>query len=855
MPKKIPFKISARTARLIGRQNFPNAEGAIIELVKNSYDADANTCIVVFDNKYAVLPNQLTPAEYKDFVRENELISIYYHLVENKPNDYYRYKEPVLKTNEEQDNIHSQTQALKTFFQSKCKIYIIDNGEGMTDQIIEDFWMTIGTNNKEQEIFTRKGRIKTGEKGIGRFALDKLGDLAEMLTKPDPEIHSNISKDQAFLWAIDWNLFEGDAKKLGEVEADLIDEGMPDFPDVIRETLPPHAQQFVGLDLETFKTGTQIEIGNLRDEWNDQAVSKLFTNLEVLIPPREERIFDIFLFSTLSPNKYGRVSPSICDDYDYKVEARIDADGIAEITIYRNEFDNTRFPDEFFDQEAMKRKNFTKEAFKEGKIVITRRLSELVPGLSDIDTDDILDNIGSFEFIFYFMKARASKRDREVFLYKNFNAAQRKAWFERFGGIKLFRDNFRVRPYGESKGSAFDWLQLGERATRSPSSIGQEGRGGWLVRPNQITGIINISRLTNIKFEDTSSRYGLQETRTFAYFTQIIKGILSVFEKDRSTVGRALRIFYDDTHQDEVSPQQARDVKTRVKQRRSKRKKSQAEKDAEILLVQLERYEEQIEVLQDEAKLLQILASAGLVSASFTHELKNIKDNLGFRIDELEQSFQAVVDVEKCSDLPDYLNPFTMLQDIKSEDIKLKEWLHYSLETLRKDKRQRPNVELLEYLRNYKKLWHTVCYERGVTFNLRLPEREELKIRVFEAELDSIFNNLLINSFEAFLKINAPLEREITINLEVHESDVHFIYTDSGPGLSKDIVDPDWIFEPHNTTKKDVHTGEDIGTGLGMWLVKSLVEENNGAITLLENSSGFGLSIKLFNKVRRNEKA
>ena len=44
---KIPFAISARTAHLIGMENFANAEGAIVELVKNAYDADAETCVVV----------------------------------------------------------------------------------------------------------------------------------------------------------------------------------------------------------------------------------------------------------------------------------------------------------------------------------------------------------------------------------------------------------------------------------------------------------------------------------------------------------------------------------------------------------------------------------------------------------------------------------------------------------------------------------------------------------------------------------------------------------------------------------------------------------------------------------------
>ena len=39
---KIPFKVSARAGKLFGRENFSNPEGAIIELVKNSYDADAS---------------------------------------------------------------------------------------------------------------------------------------------------------------------------------------------------------------------------------------------------------------------------------------------------------------------------------------------------------------------------------------------------------------------------------------------------------------------------------------------------------------------------------------------------------------------------------------------------------------------------------------------------------------------------------------------------------------------------------------------------------------------------------------------------------------------------------------------
>lgn len=45
MSTRIPFKVSARTARLIGRENVATSKGAIIELIKNCYDMDL--CIEV----------------------------------------------------------------------------------------------------------------------------------------------------------------------------------------------------------------------------------------------------------------------------------------------------------------------------------------------------------------------------------------------------------------------------------------------------------------------------------------------------------------------------------------------------------------------------------------------------------------------------------------------------------------------------------------------------------------------------------------------------------------------------------------------------------------------------------------
>lgn len=116
-------------------------------------------------------------------------------------------------------------------------------------------------------------------------------------------------------------------------------------------------------------------------------------------------------------------------------------------------------------------------------------------------------------------------------------------------------------------------------------------------------------------------------------------------------------------------------------------------------------------------------------------------------------------------------------------------------------------------------------------------------MRVFEIDLDSIFYNLISNSVEAFIRSREQRERIVEISLHTTEKSFICTYKDNGPGLSADIVDPNIIFQPLFTTKRNVSTGEEIGTGLGMWLVKLIAEDNDARVILLTPSIGFGLQI------------
>lgn len=138
----------------------------------------------------------------------------------------------------------------------------------------------------------------------------------------------------------------------------------------------------------------------------------------------------------------------------------------------------------------------------------TRTFGQLIPGFRDSDVDGVLAKIGTFDFVFYYLKRSATKNDEARFFYRQCPYNLRKSWLDKFGGIKLFRDNFRVRPYGEKNDSAFDWLGIGMRKNNSPAGIAKK-QGGYRVESENIAGSILISRLANIDFEDKSSREGL----------------------------------------------------------------------------------------------------------------------------------------------------------------------------------------------------------------------------------------------------------------------------------------------------------------------------------------------------------
>ncbi len=850
---KIPFKVSARTARLIGRENIATSKGAIIELVKNAYDADSSIAIVFFDNKYSTFLSEISEDHFETLLKkgiDKKLLDIIYK---------FEAENYILNSNIDEDKLLTFKKAISRL----SVLYIIDAGEGMTQNVIREHWMTIGTDNKSNNVFTKTGRVKAGAKGIGRFALDKLGSKCEMTTIFNPKYHhqdTDINGEETnykgYKWKVDWEDFEGEYKTIDSVGAELFGLLTSTIKREITEEIPYFDFSKISSEVD-FEFGTILKISDLRDHWEDYYVQQVYSDLEVLVPPKETGGFEIYLFSSLEPKKYGEVFSSICDDFDFKLTAIADENQNVKIKIERREYDIELIPNEFFDRDALKKFPYTKEIFKKGFWETSLTFSQLLKGFKDVDEDNIFSNIGVFEFSFYFLKRTYDTPNADRFFYRRFMSNDRKDWLNKFGGIKLFRDNFRVRPYGEVKDAAFDWLGLGSRKSTSPAGVAKK-EGGYRVEPENVAGAVKISRLTNVNFEDKSSREGLQDNKTFQIFKQLLASIINVFEEDRSYIAREMSDFDDFRFGAERDLKAAEELAKRIlESSRAKKKEKEStsgnkeqntennqtgtdsDREKEILASKIESQEEEIEKLKEEQKVLRGLASSGIVLASFSHDLSKLNDVLNSRTDKLKGLLLSKIAETEYEGIEDRKNPFFQLEKIKKQDLKLQNWLNFSLGATRKDKRKRKQLFLKKYFSDLSVDWSTVLENRGINFDVT--DIENLDLRVYEIDFDSIFNNLLVNSIDAFTILKINRAREIKINAKSNNKEIIIDYYDNGPGLSDDILDPNKIFEPLFTTRRNPFTGEEEGTGLGMWLVKSIVSENDGALKLLFPDIGFGI--------------
>lgn len=235
-------------ARLLGRESVSSDTAALFELVKNGYDADAPKVTIKFENLIA------------DEGRNGRII-------------------------------------------------IEDSGEGMTTDDIMNKWMVIGTYSKERETVTKRGRIVVGNKGVGRFATEKLARRAIMISRPK-ETNAEIKLE------IDWAKFEDE--KVG-----FDDVGIP------MEINPNRT--------EPNKHGLKIILTELREKWDAKKIQRLNTSISsIVLPPELQKQNDCFIVEIhtdeFKPEIPPRVESSLLKKAPYSISAIL-PDGETQATV------------------------------------------------------------------------------------------------------------------------------------------------------------------------------------------------------------------------------------------------------------------------------------------------------------------------------------------------------------------------------------------------------------------------------------------------------------------------------------------------------------------------------------------
>ena len=827
--RELPFKVSAKAARLIGRENVANAEGAIVELVKNTYDADADNCLLIFDRRYDRLPVQ---------IEDKERIWLSIHL--EKFDDLYEANGTGWQLRRDIDPIVAA--AGESAVRQALDLWIIDNGKGMSAAIIEDHWMVIGTNFKEENVFSEDGRVRTGAKGIGRFALDRLGTFCQL--------HSSRvanAKVESLQWSVDWSAFEGAGKTLDEVSATLT-YALTNVKDVIHSlsSFEHLEKRFEKIERKRpWTTGTAICISGLRDTWTAKEVDHLRNTLSSLVPPAEQPPLAIFLMDSRVPEDAGEVVSGAPSDFDYRLHADVAKDGGVAITINRNELRTEDLDNALFERKEMQGERFNRASFAE-PVKYHTSLAELFVGASEMDIATFR-SIGPLSFTLSFYKRTVSSNDEtKRYPYRNFEPASRTKWLDSQGGIKIYRDEFIVRPYGEPDGKGFDWLRLGQRVAANPV---QASRKGWRANPQSLAGTIKISRATNYGLNDQSNREGLIENDTFRAFSALIIRLIKEFEDDRSHILFNLNESYKAAHPAETAKSEAKSVANRIERSAATPSREDAVKLVRAYRAQVE----EIRELNSDRGMLRALATLGTVLVSFSHEMGQLQSSLEHRATTLAQLLKRHITPEMLSGISDVMNPFEMLKDAEATDRKIKQWFKFALFSIKADKRSRRAIKLRDHLRNIEGGWRDFLDTRQITLRINFADNYDPVIHALEIDLDSIFNNLLLNSVEAFVLRNHGGEREITIGVgRGSAGQVLIDYRDSGPGIDPNYRNISQIFNFGETTKTGIDGN---GTGIGMWILDSVIKEYGGQVEAFRPSPDWGFKAEIQLPERRTERA
>ena len=687
--------------QMLGRENVSSPTVALLELVKNAYDADASQVTVVF-------------------------------------------------------------RAAST---KKGSITIEDNGHGMGLDDLQHKWMVISTDNKLQDPITACGRIKVGEKGIGRLGLDRLARRTTLIT--------HRAKSNGLKLTIDWTKYERDEGQLQEVRHPLqVVSSRPDG-----------------------SSGTTLHLDGLRDQWTESDYETLYSDLALLVPPLEDEVTDFRIFFDCDemPELSGPVVSRMASVAEYTLVSTLSPGGAIHHTLTHRSGDtveDARHWHEAFDE--------VRKGYRPACGPLRLKL-------------------------FFYLRNVSSLRETGV------KRADLLEFLQRYQGIRIYRDQFRVMPYGDPLRGG-DWLGLNARRVQSPGGL-KGFIGEWRLAENQVVGSVFISRHDNPDLRDQTNREGLVVNLAWLDLRKFVLHGIQFLERERQ-----VRYHQKDglAPKAEVKPaldvasQQQRKLASDLRHAAQELKGTFAEPQCPVLIEMAERTErvaEQLEAAAEtyseeetERQVMLGLATLGIAMAAFGHETaRSVNLVLG----------HAQLIKNSIEHLPDAARSQTEenLRVLVDAGERIEAWGRFALDRISRDKRTMRDIDLTHTVQVTVKAFEGILSRRSITLDLALAERLP-SMRAFAMDVEGIIINFLTNSLVALEQV--PLNARhiyISTGYDPEMSVFEIVFADSGKGiLERDI---NQIWSPLFTTRVN-SKGEPIGTGLGLTIVKNIVEDYRG---------------------------
>lgn len=709
---------------------------------------------------------------------------------------------------------------------------------------VKTSWMQIATSGKEMERTSSGGRVKTGEKGIGRFALDKLSLNSKMYTKTG---NSNTIE-----WSLDWEQFSN-VKLLSEVRAEVKESNIA-YKEVVKSIL---GNRFEKVKKYDWSHGTTIILSPVREAWNDRVYEKVNSSLNSINPIGFLDQFDIYV-ANLYQSKYNMEPDKDKDekiDFDYKITFQYDGERKLNVELTRNEVNVSKrkidievnnksksfYLEDFWNRKAFSNQPYRRENYND----IIKFEIDIVKELED--SLDRVKSVGAFSGDFYFLKSQNSSKEYDIM--KRVKSRSRKQLLDCYSGIKIYRDDFKVRPYGDNVGPMYDWIGLGARQQASPAGAA-DPNGAWRVLINQLIGNVKIKRDVNANLFDISNRGGLMLNESYYIFVEMLKEVLKIFEYDRQYFYREYKKWYDEC-KSSLSPTDRiiDSVKNRKKNKQkqddddsennSSNNQGEYKEDSKEEYSKYE-YEEAVADLIEEKteeikakQIMEMLSSSGIIINTFFHELRYISVDFASRAPLLKRCIDYMIGGEYEGPKP--YNPYPRIEDLNNTDKLLNEWLHVAMDGVQKEnldiKEVDINLEIEKIINN----WNGLLQMKNINVNF-IPCQEQCIKSISIADINIILNNFLLNS-AYFLEEDYNDNRLIEIQI-LDEMDYLILRLfNNGPKLASEyFIRPQIIFELGKTTKER-------GTGLGLWILREATIRNNGEVYVDTDIEGFQLKV------------